>query len=136
MARAGLLGRAAIETADLLAAALPRVDAILLIDVLHYLPPADQRRLLAKVADALPPGGRLLVREADAGAGWRFLAIRLCERLTALWRRDWRQWRQGYHYRPQAEWIELLAGRGLAAKAVPMGMGTPYANVLIQAVRE
>ncbi|HLX07900.1 MAG TPA: DUF2062 domain-containing protein [Thermoanaerobaculia bacterium] len=136
VARAGLLGRAAIETADLLGAALPQVDAILLIDVLHYLPPADQQRLLAKVADALPHGGRLLVREADAGAGWRFQSIRLCERLTALWRRDWRQWRQGYHYRPQAEWIDLLAGRGLTAKAGPMGMGTPYANVLIQAVRE
>jgi uncharacterized protein (DUF2062 family)/2-polyprenyl-3-methyl-5-hydroxy-6-metoxy-1,4-benzoquinol methylase len=135
VARAGLNGCAAIETADLLSTPLPPADAILLIDVLHYLPPEDQRRLLSRVAGALPPGGLLLVREADAAAGWRFHAIRLSERLMALCRRDWRQWRQGFHYRSQADWISLLTARGLLAKVGPMGMGTPYANVLIAAVR-
>jgi uncharacterized protein (DUF2062 family) len=135
-ARAALRGRAAIETADLLGTPLPQVDAVLLIDVLHYLPPAEQQLLLSRIAGVLPAGGRLLVREADAGAGWRFLAVRASERLAALWRLDWRRWRQGFHYRPQAEWLDLLASRGLCAEARPMGMGTPYANVLIQAVRE
>ncbi|HVR08730.1 MAG TPA: DUF2062 domain-containing protein [Thermoanaerobaculia bacterium] len=135
VARAGLDGRAAIQTADLLTAPLPQADAILMIDVLHYLQPADQQRLLSRVAGSLAPGGLLLVREADAAAGWRFHAIRLSERLMALCRRDWRQWREGFHYRSQAEWISLLAARGLLAKVGPMGMGTPYANVLIAAVR-
>ncbi len=136
VARCGLNGRAAIATADLLAVPLPQADAILLIDVLHYLPPAEQQRLLSRVAEALPPGGLLLVREADAAAGWRFQAIRFSERLMALCRRDWRQWRQGFHYRSQAAWTSLLTARGLLVKADPMGMGTPYANVLIAAVRE
>jgi uncharacterized protein (DUF2062 family)/2-polyprenyl-3-methyl-5-hydroxy-6-metoxy-1,4-benzoquinol methylase len=135
VAKAGLKGRAAIETADLLTAPLPPADAILLIDVLHYLPPADQQLLLARVAGALQPGGLLLVREADADAGWRFHAIRISERLMALCRRDWRQWHQGFHYRSQADWIKVLTARGLPAKVAPMGMGTPYANVLIAAVR-
>lgn len=135
IARIGLQGRAAVEIGDALAAPLPPVDAILLIDVLHYLPPDDQQRLLSRVADALPPGGLLLVREADADAGLGFLSIRISERVTTLCRRDWRQWRQGFHYRSQTAWLRLLAARGLVAKVDPMGMGTPYANVLIAAVR-
>ena len=135
VAMAGLQGRAAVATGDLVSAPLPPADAVLLIDVLHYLPPGDQQRLLARVAGALPQGGLLLVREADAAAGWRFLAVRLSERLMAFCRGDWRQWRQGFHYRRKDDWIALLGGLGLTAAAGPMGMGTPYANVLIQAVR-
>jgi uncharacterized protein (DUF2062 family)/SAM-dependent methyltransferase len=135
VARIGLQGRAAVETADALTARLPPADAILLIDVLHYLPPAEQQHLLSRVADALPPGGLLLVREADADAGLGFLSIRLSERLAALCRGDWRQWRRGFHYRSQAAWLNLLTARGLIAEVNPMGMGTPYANVLIAAVR-
>jgi uncharacterized protein (DUF2062 family) len=135
VARIGLQGRAAVETTDALAAPLPPADAILLIDVLHYLTPAEQQRLLSRVADALPPGGLLLVREADADAGLGFLSIRVSERVTTLCRRDWRQWRRGFHYRSQAAWLDLLTARGLVAKVDPMGMGTPYANVLIAAVR-
>jgi uncharacterized protein (DUF2062 family) len=136
VARAGLRGQAAIENADLLAAPLPQADAILLIDVLHYLPAADQERLLTRIAEALPPGGVLLLREADAAAGWAFLNIRLSERLMTFHRGDWRQWRQGFHYRSQAEWIDLLTARGFQAKASAMGTGTPYANVLIEAIRD
>jgi uncharacterized protein (DUF2062 family) len=135
VARAGLGGQGAVVTSDLRTATLPQVDAILLIDVLHYLPGREQEGLLARVAAALPPGGLLMVREADAAAGWRFHTVRLSESLMSLLRGDWRQWRQGFHYRPQADWIALLARLGLAAKAGPMGMGTPYANVLIRATR-
>ncbi len=135
VARIGLQGRAVVETADVTTAPLPPVDAILLIDVLHYLPPAEQQHLLSRVAEVLPPGGLLLVREADAAAGLGFLSIRFSERLAALCRRDWRQWRRGFHYRSQDAWINLLTARGLIAQVNPMGMGTPYANVLIAAVR-
>ena len=135
VAKAGLQGRAAVETADLLVADLPRADAILLIDVLHYMPRRQQEQLLAKVAASLPAGGVLLLREADAAAGWRFLAICASERLMSLLRGDWRQWRKGFHYRRQAGWISLLADLGFSARVDPMGMGTPYANVLIHAVR-
>jgi uncharacterized protein (DUF2062 family)/SAM-dependent methyltransferase len=128
VAREVLAGHAEIETADLRAATLPPADAILLLDVLHYLPPADQEILLAKAAAALPPGGVLLLRDADAAAGWRFTATRLQERLSALFRK---QWRQKFHYRSADEWKRLLEGLGLQADVQSMGMGTPYANVLL-----
>ena len=123
-----LAGKAEIETADLRTADLPPADAILLLDVLHYLPAADQEALLAKAAAALQPGGVLLLRDADAAAGWRFTATRLQERLSALFRRHWRQ---RFHYRSAAEWSELLERLGLTVDVQPMGMGTPYANVLL-----
>jgi uncharacterized protein (DUF2062 family)/SAM-dependent methyltransferase len=128
VAREVLAGQAAIETADLREASLPQADAILLLDVLHYLPPADQETLLAKAAAALPPGGVLLLRDADAAAGWRFTATRLQERLSAMFRK---QWRQKFYYRSAAEWQRLLEGLGLKADVQSMGMGTPYANVLL-----
>jgi len=128
VAREALDGLAEIETADLRTAALPPADAILLLDVLHYLPAADQESLLAKAAGALRPGGVLLLRDADAGAGWRFTATRVQERLSAMVRRHWRQ---RFHYRGAAEWRDLLERSGLIVDVQPMGMGTPYANVLL-----
>jgi uncharacterized protein (DUF2062 family) len=131
-ARKALDGEAGIETADLRTADLPAARAILLLDVLHYLPTADQEALLAKAAAALIPGGVLLIRDADAAAGGRFTATRVQERLSALARGHWRQ---RFHYRSAGEWKGLLARLGLTVDVQPMGMGTPYANVLLAARR-
>jgi uncharacterized protein (DUF2062 family)/SAM-dependent methyltransferase len=128
VAREVLAGQAGIDTADLRAAPLPEAEVVLLLDTLHYLPAADQQELLARAAAVLQPGGLLLLRDADADAGWRFTATRLQERLAALFRRHWRQ---RFHYRSAAEWSALLSRLGLAVEARPMGMGTPYANVLL-----
>jgi uncharacterized protein (DUF2062 family)/trans-aconitate methyltransferase len=123
-----LLGKAVIVNADLRAADYPPADAILLLDVLHYLPAADQEALLARAAAVLQPGGVLLIRDADAGAGWRFTAARLQERFSALLRRHGEQ---RFSYRSAAEWTGLLQQLGLTVDVQPMGMGTPYANVLL-----
>ncbi len=131
-AREALAGQAKIETGDLRTAVFPAADAILLLDVLHYLPAAGQEALLARAAAALAPGGVLLIRDADAAAGWRFTATRIQERFSSLTRLDFRQ---RFHYRSAAEWGNLLAGLGLKVDVQPMGMGTPYANVLLAARR-
>jgi uncharacterized protein (DUF2062 family)/trans-aconitate methyltransferase len=127
-AREALEGRAEIETGDIRTADYPQADAILLLDVLHYLPAADQEAVLSKSVSALRPGGVLLLREANAAGGWRFTATRAQERFSALLRRHWGQ---RFRYRSAAEWGELLKGLGLTVDAQPMGMGTPYANVLL-----
>jgi uncharacterized protein (DUF2062 family)/2-polyprenyl-3-methyl-5-hydroxy-6-metoxy-1,4-benzoquinol methylase len=133
VARAGLGTCAAVETADVCRAALPQADAFLLVDVLHHLPAGEQERLLARLIANLPPGGVLLVREADAGAGWRFHAGCLAEGLRTILRRDWKQLRRGFHYRRQGDWVALLERLGLAPEITPMGMGSPAANILIRA---
>jgi hypothetical protein len=100
--------------------------------VLHYMSVAAQEALLARVARAIEPGGVLLIRDADAAGGWRFLAVRIQERFATIARR---QPRQRFHYRSARELLDLLASLGFAAEVEPMGMGTPYANVLIRARR-
>lgn len=127
-ARHALGGVATIETADLREADLPPARGVLLIDVLHYMPARNQENLLARVAAVLEPGGVLFLRDADAGAGPRFTAVRLQERLAALMRGHWRQ---RFQYRSAAEWKELLEGLGMTVEIQPMGMGTPYGNVLV-----
>jgi uncharacterized protein (DUF2062 family) len=129
VARRAVGGEARVDAADLRDnPELPPSRVILLLDVLHYLPAAAQETLLARIAAALEPGGLLLLRDADAAAGWRFTATRLQERTCALARRHWRQ---HFHYRSQAEWMALLEKNGLTATAEPMAQGTPYSNVLI-----
>lgn len=54
---------------DLCQEQLAPADTILLFDVLHYLPVAEQRRLLERVAAGLPPHGVLLLRENNRGSG-------------------------------------------------------------------
>jgi uncharacterized protein (DUF2062 family)/trans-aconitate methyltransferase len=129
-ARHALGEHATIETADLREATFHPSEAVLLLDVLHYLPASGQKDLLARVARTLTPGGVLLIRDADAAAGARFTATRLQERFMALARRHWKQ---RFHYRSAAEWRNLLEGLGLETDEEPMGMGTPYGNVLIAA---
>jgi SAM-dependent methyltransferase len=126
-ARAALDADAEILTGDVLTVAFPRARLILLIDVLLYLTAAEQDCLLERSAAALTPGGRLIVREADAAAGWRYRATMAAERSSA-WRRG--EWHQSYHYRRQEEWLRRLGELGLRVTSRPMSAGTPFANVL------
>jgi uncharacterized protein (DUF2062 family) len=128
VARRALGAEAQIDATDLRDVQIPSARVILLLDVLHYLPAAAQESLVAQIAEALEPGGFLLLRDADAAGGWRFTATRIQERVCALARRHWRQ---KFYYRSKAEWMELLERNGLAASAEPMAQGTPYSNVLI-----
>ncbi len=121
---------AEVLTGDAREAGLPHADMVLLFDVLHMMPEADQRELLKAIRAAMPPTGRLLVREADADAGWRFRMVRLGNTLKAL---VTGRWRQRFHFRSQADWRRLLYEEGFAPHVQPMGDGTPFANVLISA---
>lgn len=119
-----------IRRGDLARCEVPRCDTAVLLDVLHYLPRAAQENLLRRIAASLRAGGVLLVREADADAGWRFAATKGAERLTAVLRGHFLQ---RFRYRGRDEWEALLRGAGLAVDSRPMSAGTPYGNVLLVA---
>jgi uncharacterized protein (DUF2062 family) len=133
LARYALGDAAEVQTADAMEAALPEaIDLVAIFDVLHLVDRAAQVPMVTRLAAAMRPGAVLLVREADAAAGWRFRVVQFGNRLTALSRG---RWRARFAFRSAAEWQALLAELGFDVSVAPMGEGTPFANVLLVARR-
>jgi SAM-dependent methyltransferase len=127
-ARIALGSSAQIVHADFRAVDYGQVDAVVMLDVLHYNDFASQEAVLARARAALAPGGALLLRVGDAAGGARFRLGLLVDRAVALARR-----RRGVRFccRPLTEWLRLLARLGFDTRAVPMSGGTPFANFLL-----
>jgi hypothetical protein len=132
LARHALGDEATIVAADAREADFGRADVIVLFDMLHLVDAAAQHAIVHRAAAALLPGGRLLVREADASAGWRFQMVKLGNRLTALTRG---RWSVPFAFRTARQWGDLLSEAGLTVTVQPMGEGTPFANVLLVATK-
>jgi uncharacterized protein (DUF2062 family)/trans-aconitate methyltransferase len=126
-ARRALGSEAAIVTGDLRDIDLPRCRAALVCDVLHLVSRDDQDRLLARLLDILEPGGVLVLREADAGGGWRFHAVRVGNTLVAMSRGNFRQ---AFCFRTAAEWRSELESRGLQVDVHP-SRAKVFGNVLL-----
>jgi len=129
-ARLALTGAATIVEGDLGDTAIPPCDVVTLLDVAHYLPVAVQDDLLVRARRALPEGGRLFVREADAAAGAGFLAVRVSERLAAI---AGGNGLRRFAYRAVSDLSRRLELAGFTVTATPMGRGTPFSNVLLEA---
>lgn len=129
-ARRALGHDAEVALADLCEAVVPPCATAVLLDVLHYLDADSQENLLARVVEALEPGGALLIREVDGGEGWRARVTRAAERVRALGRGEPGQ---RFHYRSAREWVAIVERLGCTADVRPMRAGTPFANVLITA---
>jgi uncharacterized protein (DUF2062 family)/2-polyprenyl-3-methyl-5-hydroxy-6-metoxy-1,4-benzoquinol methylase len=129
LARAALGAEADIVETDARVMSVGACRVILLFDVLHMMPRPDQDALLAAAVSALEPGGIILVREADASAGWRFQAVRFGNRLTAL---TSGAWHQAFAFRTIGEWRDCFSRHGLEVDAAPAGAGTPFANHLFR----
>jgi SAM-dependent methyltransferase len=126
-ARLALGNSAIIDASDLRNSSLPACRAVVILDVLHYLSADEQHDLLRKAGQALQPGGVLLMREGDAGAGLSYGFTVFIDHLVAVLRR---QFRQRFHFRSQKEWVSLLEQLGFSVETLPMDEGTPFANVL------
>jgi uncharacterized protein (DUF2062 family) len=129
LAREALAGDAEIIQADARAFPVEPARAVVLFDVLHLMMHEEQDRLLGTIAARLEPGGVVLVREADASAGWRFTAVWLAIRVKAL---AFGSWRQPFHARTELEWRACFANHGFRVDTRPMGQGTPFANLLFR----
>lgn len=131
-ARRALRGIATIERGDLVRKPVPPCQGAVLLDVLHHLPYSEQESVLARVYSALEPGGVLLIRETDAGAGWRFRLTSAADRIGGI-----RRWRlAGRHrYRTLEDWAEMLEAMGYRTRVVPVAETRWYADLLIEARR-
>ena len=123
---------ARFEVRDLLAAPIAAVDTLLLADVLHYLPIAEQDEALRRAAQCVPRG-RILIRDLDAGTRGtpRSAVTRLFEWLAKT--TGYNRGRAGRYYRPASELTAQLSGAGFSCEVLGASAGTPFANVLIVA---
>jgi SAM-dependent methyltransferase len=117
---------------DLRELVLPRCDVVLLFDVIHLMTRPEQDLLLARIRDALAPGGLLIVREADADGGWGFRATRV---VNGICRAVQGQWGRRFHFCTAAEWRRRLTDAGFAVDMDPMSAAT-FANVLFFARKD
>jgi SAM-dependent methyltransferase len=129
-ARRALGSSAQVDLRDLREFDFRPCSVIVMLDVLHYLGAEDQQRVLEKAARSLDPDGVLLVREADAGAGFLFQVTKWCERIAEAGRG---RLRNSLHFRGLDEWVAVLENLGFGVRVESVSGGTPFANVLFVA---
>jgi cyclopropane fatty-acyl-phospholipid synthase-like methyltransferase len=121
-------GRVELAGGDMREVPVAGVDAVAILDVLHYVDFAAQDRLLDRIREALPPGGVFITRVGNAAAGWRFGFSQFVDRCMAM--------AQGHSVpptwcRPVEDWVEQLSQRDFEVSAAPMSQGTLFANVML-----
>jgi SAM-dependent methyltransferase len=127
-AQRALSEKAEFVTGDIRYAEYGNADAVVILDVLHYMDYRSQEQVLERVRAALGAGGVLLMRVGDADGGIRF-RISKCVDQIVLFAHEYRPPR--FYCRSVRDWRNLLAGYGFQSEAVPMSAGTPFANVLL-----
>lgn len=115
---------------DMCRADFGKVDAVVILDVLHYVNYEAQNDVLRRVRDALAPAGTLILRVGDAGAGLPFKFSVMVDHVVTFVRGH----RNSRMYcRPLSEWQAALAALGFQVSTLPMNKGTPFANILLVA---
>ncbi|HMH87638.1 MAG TPA: class I SAM-dependent methyltransferase [Steroidobacteraceae bacterium] len=127
-ARAALGPSCDISQGDIRSAEFGTTDAVVILDVLHYMTREEQLQVLKRVRAALPAHGLLLLRIGDADGGLRFRYSQCVDKLVMIFRG---QPFVNTHCRSAAQWRELLRECGFEVQATPMSEGTRFANVLL-----
>ena len=123
-------GRVSLVSADMRRADLRGFDAITILDVLHYIPFAQQDVLLDQIRASLGPDGMLVTRVGNARGGWGF---RFSQWVDLAVTNAQGHWVRSLYCRPLNDWTQALEARGFTVTAQPMSDGTPFANALLVA---
>jgi 2-polyprenyl-3-methyl-5-hydroxy-6-metoxy-1,4-benzoquinol methylase len=129
-ARMALGERASIVCGDLRTTAFAPSDVVVLLDVLQYVDRAAQDDVLARARAALPAGGTLLMRVADASHRASFAWTRAVDRLVMRWRGG--RWTR-LEGRPASAWKERLCTLGFHPVGATRLARGGFANVLLVA---
>ncbi len=103
-------------------------DAVLVLDVVHYLDYAGQTALLNRVRSALRPGGVLVLRVADASDGFAFKLSGWVDHLNDLLRD---RHRSVFFCRTLPQWLALLQTCGFSARTCELTNGRSLSNRLL-----
>jgi dolichyl-phosphate beta-glucosyltransferase len=97
-----------------------RFNGVTLIDVMHYFPATDQKRILEQAATLLETGGTLLVREVDPSReGWVARWNQLYEKIATSVGFTRSEQKADLHFRTPAEWRRLLESLGFEVQITP-----------------
>ena len=125
--------RALIEQADIARAQFAPSDVVTILDVLHYIPYAAQEDVLARVYACLSDGGTLLLRVGDKAGG---LPFRFSNWVDALVFKVRGHASIAMYCRTVAQWQAQLEQIGFACEVHPMHAGTPFASMMLRAVKK
>jgi SAM-dependent methyltransferase len=129
-ARAALGNAAEFVVGDMCRADFGKADAVVVLDVLHYVDYAAQDDVLSRIRAALSPSGVLVLRVGDAAGGWPFRFSVWVDHVVTFVRGH----RNSRLYcRSLEDWKAALTRLGFAVQSLPMNEGTPFANILLVA---
>lgn len=96
---------------------------IVMLDVLHYLDPTHQQKVLCAMAEAAAPGGWIILRETPRDMSWRFRISMAEERMIKRIR-----WIEASpsHYPTAEEIAAPFRERGFACEIRPLWGKTPF----------
>jgi SAM-dependent methyltransferase len=101
-------------------------DAAYVLDVMHHLPPEDQRPVLERLRALLAPGGMLVIKDITTEPHLGLLFTEALDRLMV-------GWREPLSYRHHREWGEMLTELGFNVRIVRVPDILPYPHVVIAA---
>jgi SAM-dependent methyltransferase len=127
-AQAALGPAATFIRGDMRTTDFPPADAVVILDALHYIGPADQDALLQRARDALRPCGVLVLRVGDAGSAARFALGQAIDKVSRWLRGDGWTALAG---RSANDWVARLQALGFDVDRRPMNGRPPFANVLL-----
>ncbi|HEY5147332.1 MAG TPA: class I SAM-dependent methyltransferase [Polyangiaceae bacterium] len=103
-------------------------DAAYVLDVMHHLPTADQRRVLERLRSFLAPGGMLLLKDITTEPRAGLLFTEALDRLMV-------GFREPLAYRHHRDWGNMLTELGFKVRMVRVPDVLPYPHVVIAATK-
>lgn len=107
-------------------------SAVVFVDSLHYVPPAEQTAIVARYAEKVTDGGMLLIRDVSAAPGPKFATTRLHETLMVSTGLTPTREKTSY-FRNIMEFVPALEAAGFETIVHPPAPLHPYADYLLVA---
>jgi SAM-dependent methyltransferase len=111
-------------TADITRDPIEPAEIILLIDLFHHIPFAEQLPFLKQCIDKTPAGGFIVFKDIDRRPWWKFRVNYLQDLLFS---------RSPTYSRHQDEYMAFFRENGMKAEYFDLKQGFPYAHYLIRA---
>ncbi|HEY8730784.1 MAG TPA: class I SAM-dependent methyltransferase [Candidatus Limnocylindria bacterium] len=116
------------ELGDIVHEAVPKCDAVTIIDVLYLLPPGDQEEVLRKAAGALSENAPLVVKAQERAVSPRY-ALAYAQELVATSIGLTRGRPGRFHFLARAEAVAMFERAGFHVDVIEMP-GRPYTDVV------